>query len=443
MVKMKMLNFAATVMLLLIGTYANAQDLIVKRDGSVIQAKVTKVGTSEVEYKKWSNQDGPQYSIAVADILAINYKNGDKETFENVSSDEKGNSGKSEQTTQPGIVYVKPSDLSSEAKAANDALIAKYNAPVSFEIGEKIKKYIGKKEADRGNACLRVSPNSLLTNDMIEVQCEIGNMYKRDKNTPAEWASGVLGYNAITYNPAILFSIRNKTNQMLYLDLANTFFVTSGQSTCYYIPSSTTDSRSSASGASVNLGAVTNALGVGGFVGSLANGINVGGGATNATVSTVYSQRIVAVAPQSTIKLPAQYLIGEKDMKIAPGFDYARYYTSGLIPMDMGGCLYANIASDSESGKMMFGDKYECDFDKSPLKMSFYVAYSTNEQCTQESVLESHYYLSEIFGNRKNRAMNYETLVDISDKNILYFVVKLSDQFSKIQKALFKNSREH
>ena len=127
-----MLNFAATVMLLLIGTYANAQDLIVKRDGSVIQAKVTKVGTSEVEYKKWSNQDGPQYSIAVADILAINYQNGDKETFENVSSDEKGNSGKSEQTTQPGIVYVKPSDLSSEAKAANDALIAKYNAPVSF-----------------------------------------------------------------------------------------------------------------------------------------------------------------------------------------------------------------------------------------------------------------------------------------------------------------------
>lgn len=440
MVKMKMLNFAATVMLLLIGTYANAQDLIVKRDGSVIQAKVTKVGTSEVEYKKWSNQDGPQYSIAVADILAINYKNGDKETFENVSSDEKGNSGKSEQTTQPGIVYVKPSDLSSEAKAANDALIAKYNAPVSFEIGEKIKKYIGKKEADRGNACLRVSPNSLLTNDMIEVQCEIGNMYKSDKDTPAEWASGVLCYNAVTYNPAILFSIRNKTNQMLYLDLANTFFVTSGRSTCYYVPSSTTDSRSSASGASVNLGAVTNALGVGGFVGSLANGINVGGGATNTTVSTVYSQRIVAVAPQSTIKLPAQYLIGEKDMKIAPGYDYVRCYVPMSLP---GGVLYANIASDSESGKMMFGDKYECDFDKSPLKMSFYVAYSTNEQCTQESVLESHYYLSEIFGNRKNRAMNYETLVDISDKNILYFVVKLSDQFNKIQKTLFKNSREH
>lgn len=68
------------------GSYAAAQDLIVKKDGSVIQAKVTKIGTSEVEYKKWSNQNGPQYSIAVADILAINYQNGEKETFDNVGA---------------------------------------------------------------------------------------------------------------------------------------------------------------------------------------------------------------------------------------------------------------------------------------------------------------------------------------------------------------------
>ena len=45
-----------------------------------------KIGTSEVEYKKWSNQDGPQYSIAIPDILAINYKNGEKETFDNVGA---------------------------------------------------------------------------------------------------------------------------------------------------------------------------------------------------------------------------------------------------------------------------------------------------------------------------------------------------------------------
>ena len=58
---MKTLRLIAFAAMCMAGSYASAQDLIVKKDGSVIQAKVTKIGTSEVEYKKWSNQDGPQY----------------------------------------------------------------------------------------------------------------------------------------------------------------------------------------------------------------------------------------------------------------------------------------------------------------------------------------------------------------------------------------------
>lgn len=83
---MKAKKLIALAALCIAGSYAAAQDLIVKKDGSVIQAKVTKIGNSEVEYKKWSNQNGPQYSIAVADILAINYQNGEKETFDNVGA---------------------------------------------------------------------------------------------------------------------------------------------------------------------------------------------------------------------------------------------------------------------------------------------------------------------------------------------------------------------
>ena len=58
---MKAIKLIALAAMCMVGSYASAQDLIVKKDGSVIQAKVTKIGTSEVEYKKWSNQDGPQY----------------------------------------------------------------------------------------------------------------------------------------------------------------------------------------------------------------------------------------------------------------------------------------------------------------------------------------------------------------------------------------------
>ena len=36
---------------------ASAQDMIVKKNGTIIKAKVIKVGSSEVEYKKWTNQN--------------------------------------------------------------------------------------------------------------------------------------------------------------------------------------------------------------------------------------------------------------------------------------------------------------------------------------------------------------------------------------------------
>lgn len=58
-----------------------AQDVIVKKDGTTIMAKVLTVGTSIVEYKKWSNQDGPTYVIETKELLSINYANGDKEVF--------------------------------------------------------------------------------------------------------------------------------------------------------------------------------------------------------------------------------------------------------------------------------------------------------------------------------------------------------------------------
>ena len=145
---MKAIKLIVLAAICMASSYASAQDLIVKKDGSVIQAKVTKIGTMEVEYKKWSNQDGPQYSIAVADILAINYQNGEKETFENVGASGKSQTAKSEADGQQSIVQVKPEDLSPEAKAANDALIAKYNAPVELDITkdkkEKLEiKYVG------------------------------------------------------------------------------------------------------------------------------------------------------------------------------------------------------------------------------------------------------------------------------------------------------------
>ena len=58
-----------------------AQDVIVKKDGSTILSKVEKVGVAEIEYKKWSNQDGPLYTISRTEVLSINYQSGEVDMF--------------------------------------------------------------------------------------------------------------------------------------------------------------------------------------------------------------------------------------------------------------------------------------------------------------------------------------------------------------------------
>lgn len=58
-----------------------AQDVIVKKDGSIIQSKVMEINGTEIKYKKWSNQDGPMYSINKNEVNSINYQNGEVEKY--------------------------------------------------------------------------------------------------------------------------------------------------------------------------------------------------------------------------------------------------------------------------------------------------------------------------------------------------------------------------
>lgn len=70
-----------TLLMLAAAWSAGAQDRIVKRDSSAIEAKVLEVTTGEVRYKRFSNPDGPTYVLPKGDILHISYANGETETF--------------------------------------------------------------------------------------------------------------------------------------------------------------------------------------------------------------------------------------------------------------------------------------------------------------------------------------------------------------------------
>lgn len=73
---------ATSVTIVFLSGFCFSQDLIFKKDGAEIQAKILKVGTEEIEYKKHDNPDGPVYTELTAEILAIQYENGSKDIFE-------------------------------------------------------------------------------------------------------------------------------------------------------------------------------------------------------------------------------------------------------------------------------------------------------------------------------------------------------------------------
>ncbi|MDR2927052.1 MAG: hypothetical protein LBV41_02435 [Cytophagaceae bacterium] len=86
-----------TLLLLLFGISAGmwAQDVIFLRSGDEINAIVQKVGSTEVEYKKFSNPNGPTYTVPKSDVFIIKYKNGEKDVFK-------------EEPTQKQPVYQQP-----------------------------------------------------------------------------------------------------------------------------------------------------------------------------------------------------------------------------------------------------------------------------------------------------------------------------------------------
>lgn len=67
---------------LVVSCFVKAQDMIVKKDGSIVKVKVLEVGEDAIKYKKADNPDGPTYSVAKSNLTSINYANGEVEKFD-------------------------------------------------------------------------------------------------------------------------------------------------------------------------------------------------------------------------------------------------------------------------------------------------------------------------------------------------------------------------
>jgi hypothetical protein len=63
----------------------SAQDVIYSKDGTKIEAKVIRIDSSVIEFKIWSDQDGPSLMIKTSDIVMIDYANGNRDMFPKVN----------------------------------------------------------------------------------------------------------------------------------------------------------------------------------------------------------------------------------------------------------------------------------------------------------------------------------------------------------------------
>lgn len=135
-----------------------------------------------------------------------------------------------------------------------------------------------------------------------------GNAVMDEANMLADY-----GKFAIQYTTKGDVTIINKTDSMMYIDMAESYYVLDGTAQQLYTNSVTTNFSSGSRGASVNLGSVTNALGVGGVVGTLAQGVNVGRSNTNGSSTQVFEERYISIPPMSRKAMKSEnFWLGEK-----------------------------------------------------------------------------------------------------------------------------------
>ena len=278
--------------LLAISVCTNAQDVIVKKDGSTILSKVLEVTPNIIKYKKQSNLDGPTYTMNLSDVLSVNYANGEKEIFNEAL-----------QTSN----QEKNANANQEDYFINDGIISEYN---DRTVISKLKN--SKKQAKWVYRLLKVHPSSVAGNSN-------GRLHITTKQTK-DLASTVASF---------CLSIENTSNEMMYVDLGSSTFRQLKSANTYYLNSSTTTSKSSNGGASVNMGSIASILGVGGALGTLASGTTVGGGKSSGTSTTVYAERIITIPPHSVYNLKAKDFYNsmlvnpyKKDFLIGDRFNY-------------------------------------------------------------------------------------------------------------------------
>ena len=399
-----MKNQIILTMLSLAALNVAAQDVVVKKDGSTILAKVLEVNRDNIKYKKFSNQNGPTYTINLSDVMSVNYENGEKEDFNNSSITNDANQGN------------EAKEIIKDAAPNNSELLNLYAKDYHLNPAYKLKD----KETLHGLVFLSFTNASILSNDEIDIYLE------RDRTQHPDKTLGV-GSNS---SPLFRYDIvlKNKTNKSIYVDLANCFKTTNlGVSYCYYSSDIVTENKQSTSGGSFNLGGITNAVGIGGAAGSLANATTVGKSNATSLSKTHINQRILQIPPKGRTCLSKFEYVTEKK---ATQWTYGKYELLNQgeefffsEPMSRDRNFANSLKLDCKTlplniGSVKMGEERKFTIENTPYTANYHLVYSTKEDFSTYSVLSPTLYINKIIGLRK-----YLILNEWCDENALKAIV--------------------
>lgn len=344
------------ILLSFVSLNVSAQDVIVKKDGSTILSKVLEVNQKDIRYKKYSNQNGPTYTIDKSEIMTVNYENGEKDDFRTSDNKDVKNDEYNERNSSQRLIEKKPSEN-------NAKLIEKYRGDIQFT------KTASDKDAKYFFPIMAVSDSSLLSNDEIEMRF-----------VPAMVYDG----NAEDYNLRHYIEIENKTNRTIYIDLANTFRVyTDNTYKSYYDTEQTSVSHGNSSGRAVGLGGIASVLGIGGIAGALANSVTIGGSSQNTVMTTYSKERIKAIPPHATANL-TEY----EQVKIKKG----NYKTISDLET-WGFYLHNQRGVVKKDGHKFYNEE------NTPYTNKYIITYSTSQDFSTYSMLNAKVYARCIIGS--------------------------------------------
>ena len=84
-----------------------AQDILIKTNGENLTVKVEKIGETTVEYKLFSNLDGPIYSVNKSEVFQIKYQNGSIDNFNTNTKQQPTNTTNSTPSNIPPVFQSK------------------------------------------------------------------------------------------------------------------------------------------------------------------------------------------------------------------------------------------------------------------------------------------------------------------------------------------------